>query len=174
MPEKLVLFGERAGYASASLTWAVERVCALLVVLLVLDVWLGVFARYVVPLPVTFTEEAARYLMIWTAMLAISCGVSRREHIGVQLLQDRMSPGLRALTLCFIDSLAVGCFAFLLVYGMGFVAGGARSFTMIFGMSKALPFAAVPVSAALACIQLVLVAMRDQATLQQQRTEARV
>jgi TRAP-type C4-dicarboxylate transport system permease small subunit len=85
-----------------------------------------------------------------------------------------MSPRLRALTLFLIDVLAFGFFAFLLVYGLGFVAGGARSFTMIYGLSKALPFAAVPVSAALACIQLVLVAIHDQATLQQQRTEARI
>ena len=42
---------------------------------------------------------------------------------------------------------------------------GASHFTMIFGVTKALPFAAVPVSAALACAQLVLVAVRDQAAL---------
>jgi len=33
---------------------------------------------------------------------------------------------------------------------------------MIFGMSLALPYAAVPVSASLAAIQLLLVALRDQ------------
>ncbi len=40
---------------------------------------------------------------------------------------------------------------------------GLSRFTMIYGMNKALPFAAVPVSAALASVQIVLVAIRDQA-----------
>jgi hypothetical protein len=38
---------------------------------------------------------------------------------------------------------------------------------MIFGVTKALPFAAVPVSATLACLQLILVAVRDQANFKE-------
>ena len=37
--------------ASRRLNWFVERACVALMVLLVLDVWLGVLARYVLPIP---------------------------------------------------------------------------------------------------------------------------
>lgn len=154
--------GSGAASASDKMTWVVDRACAALLVLLVLDVWLGVFVRYVIPLPITFTEEAARYLMIWTALLAVSCGISRREHIGVQLLFDTLPPHLRRILLGLIDLLALGFFLFLVIYGIGLVEKGGSRFTMIYGMTKALPFAAVPVSAALACAQLTLVAIRDQ------------
>jgi len=140
----------------------VERLCAALLVVLVLDVWLGVFVRYVLPLPVTFTEEAARYLMIWMALLAVSCGIARREHIGVQFLFDRFPRPVRRWMLLVLDILAFGFFALLLFYGLDLVDRGTRSFTMIFGLPKALPFAAVPVAATLACIQLAMVAVRDQ------------
>ena len=63
---------------SRRLNWVVERFCVLLMFLLVLDVWLGVMARYVLPIRVTFTEELARYLMIWMALLAVSSGISHR------------------------------------------------------------------------------------------------
>ena len=49
--------------ASRRLNWLVERACVALLALLVLDVWLGVLARYVLPFPATFTEELARYLV---------------------------------------------------------------------------------------------------------------
>lgn len=160
-PSTLSKAADRAVLASIGINWAVERVCALLLVLLVLDVWLGVFVRYVIPLPLTFTEEAARYLMIWTALLAISCGIARREHIGVQLLVERFPVSMRRLVLLFVDLLAFSFFL-LLIYGIGLVEKGMSRFTMIFGVTKALPFAAVPVSAALACLQLLLVALRDQ------------
>lgn len=153
----------RAGRASDRLNWLVERLCALIAIVLVFDVWLGVFVRFVIPLPLTFTEEAARYLMIWMALLAVSCGIARREHIGVLLLFDALPAGLRRPLLAVLDLLGFCFFAFLLYYGIGFTADGLARFTMIYGMNKALPFAAVPVSAALACIQIALVALRDQA-----------
>ena len=40
--------------------------------------------------------------------------------------------------------------------------GGMSRQAMIFGMSLALPYAAVPVASLLAAIQLLLVALRDQ------------
>ncbi len=153
---------DKAAWASERLTWLVERVCVLLAVALVLDVWFGVLVRYLLPLPFTFMEEAARYLMIWTALLAVSIGIARREHIGVELVFDKFPPTVQRVLLGVLDVLAIAFFAFLLFYGIGMVEKGTRHFTMIYGMTKALPFAAVPVSAALACVQLVLVAIRDQ------------
>ena len=154
--------GHEAAKISAYLSWLTERFCALLMVLLVLDVWLGIVVRYILPLDLTFTEEAARYLMIWTALLAISAGISRRDHIGVLLLFGKLSPRYRSVLLLIIDSIAFMFFAFLFYYGVEFAIVGASRNSMIFGMSKFLPFLAVPVSMALACIQILLVSIRDQ------------
>ena len=149
----------------ASLT---DRVAVALLALLVLDVWLGVVVRYVIPLDLTFMEEAARYLMIWVALLAVSSGIPRREHIGVQVLFERLPAALRRTLLGVLDVLAFAFFAFLALYGIGLVERGGKTFTMIYGMNKTLPFAAVPVGAALAAVQIVLVAFRDQARLRRQ------
>ncbi len=156
---------ESAHRASERLTWLVDRICVGLMVVLVLDVWLGVLVRYVWPLPITFMEEAARYLMIWVALLAVSCGITRREHIGVQMLFAAMPLGVRRAMLLTIDLFGIAFFVMIAYYGIGMTERGAKTFTMIYGMTKALPFAAVPVSAALAAIQLALVAVRDQARI---------
>jgi TRAP-type transport system small permease protein len=150
---------------SQRLAWLTDRAAALLLALLVLDVWLGVFARYLVPLPLTFMEEAARYLMIWVALLAVSSCIPRREHIGVQVLFERLPAAARRAVLGVLDLIGIAFFVFLAFYGLGMVERGGRTFTMIYGMSKALPLAAVPVGAALAALQLALVAVRDQARL---------
>jgi TRAP-type C4-dicarboxylate transport system permease small subunit len=150
---------------SQRLGWLTDRVAAGLLLLLVLDVWLGVLVRYLVPLPITFMEEAARYLMIWVALLAVSSCIPRREHIGVQVLFERLPSAARRVLLGLLDVLGIAFFIFLALYGLGLVERGGKTFTMIYGMSKALPFAAVPVGAALAALQLALVAVRDQARL---------
>lgn len=161
---RLTALAERASRVSDRLNWVTERLCALLAAILVLDVWLGVLVRYVVPWQLTFTEEAARYLMIWTALLAISCGIARREHIGVLIFLEKLPRVPRRILLALLDLLALSFFLYLLYFGIGFVESGLSRFTMIYGMNKALPFAAVPVSAALASVQIVLVAIRDQAS----------
>jgi len=147
-----------------------DRVCVGLMGLLVLDVWLGVFARYVWPLPITFMEEAARYLMIWIALLAVSSCIRRREHIGMQMLFVMFPRCVQRILLGAMDLLGILFFLVLFYYGLGMVERGARVSTMIYGISKQLPFAAVPVSAALAITQLALVAVRDQLRLRQDST----
>jgi TRAP-type C4-dicarboxylate transport system permease small subunit len=158
----------RADRWSRRLAWVTDRVSGGLLLLLILDVWLGVFARYLVPLPITFMEEAARYLMIWVALLAVSSCIPRREHIGVQVVFERLPAALRRQLLGLLDLLGIAFFVFLAWYGLGLVERGSKTFTMIYGTSKALPFAAVPVGAALAAIQLALVAVRDQLRLRRQ------
>ena len=147
--------------ASRRLNWFVERACVALMVLLVLDVWLGVLARYVLPFQVTFTEELARYLMIWMALLAVSSGISHREHIGVLVLFDRFPPPVRKWFAILFDVIAFVFFAIIFYYGLGMVERGFSRFTMIQAIPKAYPFMGVPLAAAMACIQLALVAVHD-------------
>jgi TRAP-type transport system small permease protein len=147
--------------ASRRLNWVVERFCVLLLALLVLDVWLGVLARYVLPFQATFTEELARYLMIWMALLAVSSGISHREHIGVLVLFERFPPSVRKWLAVIFDLIALVFFALIFFYGLGLVERGFSRYTMIEAIPKAYPFMGVPLAAAMACIQLVLVAIHD-------------
>ena len=161
-------FQRIAGYAALWSLWlsrVVEGIVVVLMVLLVLDVWLGVMVRYFVDFPLTFTEEAARYLMIWMALLAVSIGIARREHIGVLILFDRLRGVPRHAMLALFDLLGLFLFGFLLYYGVAFAVEGAQRLTMIYAMPKSIPFSAVPVACLLACVQLLLVAVRDQAKL---------
>jgi TRAP-type C4-dicarboxylate transport system permease small subunit len=152
---------EAAIVSSRSLNWLVERVCALLLVVLVLDVWLGVLVRYVLPVGWTFTEELARYLMIWMALLAVSSGICHREHIGVLVLFERLPPSARKWLAVTFDLMAFFFFAIIFFYGIGMVERGFTRVTMIYGIAKAYPFMGVPFAAAVSCIQLLLVAVHD-------------
>jgi len=152
---------DKAILASRKVNWYVERACVALMVLLVLDVWLGVVVRYVVAVPVTFTEEAARYLMIWMALLAVSSGISHREHIGMLVIFERFPPVVRKWLAVAFDVAAFVFFALILVHGVGFVERGFSRYTMINEIPKAYPFMGVPLAAAMACLQLVLVAIHD-------------
>lgn len=152
---------EAAHRLSMKVNWVVERFCVALMAILVIDVWLGIMARYVLPFRLTFTEELARYLMIWMALLAVSSGFAYREHIGVMFIFDRYPPQMKRWMALLFDVIAFAFFAYLLINGIGFVERGFGRFTMIFGVAKGYPYIGVPLAAFMACVQLVLVAVRD-------------
>lgn len=154
-------FADKAIFASRRVNWYVERACVALMILLVLDVWLGVMVRYALPFEWTFTEELARYLMIWMALLAVSSGISHREHIGVLLVFERLPPRARKWLAVAFDLVAFGFFAIIFFYGLGMVERGFSRYTMIDGIPKAYPFMGVPLAAAMACLQLMLVTAHD-------------
>jgi TRAP-type transport system small permease protein len=139
----------------------VERFCVLLFAILILDVWLGILARYGSSWDLSFTEELARYLMIWMALIAVSCGIAHREHIGVLAIFERFPLSVRKWLAVLFDLVALGFFAVILIYGIGMVERGFGRYTMIHDIPKAYPFLGVPISAGLACLQLILVAVHD-------------
>jgi TRAP-type C4-dicarboxylate transport system permease small subunit len=56
---------------------------------------LQVFFRYVLNDALSWTEEIARYLMIWICFLGSAMALKYGEHISVTFLQDRFPPRLR-------------------------------------------------------------------------------
>lgn len=141
-----------------------EAIVAFLMVALVVDVWIGVIDRYWFHWQLPWPETLARYLMIWAAMLAVSSGIARREHIGLTAFLMSLPARIRHGILMLIDVLAIALFAYVLWFGVGFAQTGATRQAMIFGATLEPFFWAIPVSALLAVVQLILAVIRDRGT----------
>lgn len=146
---------------STGLNRIVEVILIVLMAALVIDVWLGVMDRYFFKWQLTWPETMARYLMIWTVLLAISSGISRREHIGLTVVIDRLPDRLRRTALVASDVIAICLFFYLFWFGIDFMMNGFSRMALIFGASLGPFHAAIPVSALLALVQLVLAGLRD-------------
>jgi TRAP-type C4-dicarboxylate transport system permease small subunit len=86
---------------------------ALMVVLLV-DMMLGVFFRYVMEQPLPWTEEVGNLALIWLMFIGGAVGITRGSHFSIHLLEEHVS-----LRTCLILKRAVAiiilCFALVLV-----------------------------------------------------------
>ena len=147
---------------ASRLNWLVERVCALLIGLMVIVIWFGVVERYFLHLGFTWTEEFSRYVMIWAALLAVSCGAYYREHIGLNVV-SRFLPdkGAKILSFC-LDLVSLSFFLFLTWYGLGMAQAGLGQYATIFGMTMVVPFAAVPVASALTAFHIFVSMLHGQ------------
>lgn len=100
--------------------WSVLRVLAETAIILVFLAMVAtataqVLARYVLGVPLRWSEELARYLFIWLSFLAAWLAWARREHLGIELLAGSLS-ARRAQALRILVELAVLMFAALSMY----------------------------------------------------------
>jgi TRAP-type C4-dicarboxylate transport system permease small subunit len=143
------------------LNWFIERFCALLMAALVMVIWFEVFQRYALRLGFTWGEELSRYIMIWAALMAVPVGAYRREHIGLELISNKLPVAQRRYLRLALDIIGLAFFVFLTAYGVGMAAGGKTQYATIFGMNMVVPFASVPTCGALTSIQLIVTMLRD-------------
>lgn len=70
----------------------------------------SVFFRYVLIKPITWSEQAARFLFVWTIMLGIPMYYRSKLATNFDLVVEKLPPGLRAFISILMD-LMVGFFA---------------------------------------------------------------
>ncbi len=96
---------------------SLELTVILVVGFLVIDVVWGVFTRYVLRDPSSWTEELARMLLIWVALLSASIGFIRKSHLGVDYFVNKLSEGFRAIGQLVVYLLIAIFAGFVLIYG---------------------------------------------------------
>jgi TRAP-type C4-dicarboxylate transport system permease small subunit len=106
---------------------------ALLMGLLVVDVLWQVFTRFVLSDPSRFTDELARFLLIWVGLLGGAYGVGQRLHLAIDLLPTKLTGRPHHLLMIVIEA-TVMVFAVAVL-----VVGGARlvGLTLLMGQTSA-------------------------------------
>ena len=89
---------------------ALRTLLVVLVVALVSSVAWQVMSRYLLSDPSPWTEELARFLLIWIGMLGASLAFRERAHLGLELLPAKLE-GMSATMLRFFTLAVIAFFA---------------------------------------------------------------
>jgi len=147
---------EKANALGNYLAKATIFIVIILVAMMSLTVLIGVFFRYVLRDSLSWTEELARYLMIWAALLSISIGIKDKEHVGIQLLVRRI-PIKYARIINFLVNNAVLFFLIVLSYkGLLLAIKAIPQVSFGLGISMIWPLLSIPVAGILAIIQQII------------------
>ncbi len=82
----------------------IELALVILMGAMVLNVLWQVFTRFVLRDPSTFTDELARYLLIWLGMLGASYVVGRRRHLAIDYVLNKFKPSKKRFVELFIQA----------------------------------------------------------------------
>jgi len=84
---------------------------------MVLNVLWQVFTRYVVGDPSSFTDELARFLMIWSGVLGAAYVSGQNMHVSIDLIPSRSSEKNRILLKKIVNILIIAFALFALLIG---------------------------------------------------------
>ena len=128
---------------------AVEWACMVLMVVLSIDLFLGVFSRYVLVMTFTWYDEIARACFVWLTLLGAAVGVKRHAHFRLHLVVDRLPQRLqKAVAVLF--PLVIMAFAAVLIHqGLVFLELGRFQQTPVMGLPKIWIYVAIPIGGAL-------------------------
>jgi TRAP-type transport system small permease protein len=80
-----------------------------------------VAARYLFRSPITFSEELARFSLIWLAFISATFVLAHRRHLAVDLLSKYLQRRGRIFLECFSSAIILACSGLLLPSGLQFV-----------------------------------------------------
>jgi TRAP-type C4-dicarboxylate transport system permease small subunit len=110
-------------------------------------VFLQVLFRYVLHLPLFWTEEFARYCLVWASLLGAAVALKRGEHIAVTFLLDTF-PKKVARVLTIVAQISVIFILSVMVWGgIKLVLVTSAQISPALRIPMAVPYLALPVGA---------------------------
>jgi len=112
-------------------------------------VFLEVIFRYLLHFPLFWTEEFARYCLVWSSLLGAAVAVRRGQHIAVTVFIERLPRrAARAATLAAQASVAV-ILAVMFWGGVKLVVVTSAQISPALRIPMAIPYLALPIGSAL-------------------------
>jgi len=107
-----------------------SKIVIFIMAFMVTNVLWQVFSRFVMKSPSSFTEELARYLLIWLGILGVSYATGQKLHLAIDLLPTKLK-GSRKLFLNIIIELCILIFSLSVM-----VIGGTRLVLITFEVNQ--------------------------------------
>ena len=158
----------------AILLRGVEGLIVTVFAVLVLNVLWGVISRYVLGDQARWSEELARLLMVWLALLGAVLALVQKEHLGVDVLVRKLHVDAQPMAQICVQMVVLLFAVLVLSYGgfqLTLQRWEAGQTLPALGISKAWFYLAIPISGLLMALvsleEMVAVGRRDSRASEQ-------
>lgn len=113
-----------------------------------------VFYRYVLNASLFWSEEAARFLLVWLTFLGATTAYYRGSHPGIDALTRRLPAMARRVAAVAANGAAAGLAMVMIVYGFRFAWFVRLQISPALSLPKWVVFAVIPVTGLLLLVQV--------------------
>lgn len=114
-----------------------------------------IFSRQILNKPLIWTEEVARLVFVYIAMLGVTLGIKYDQHVGIEVLSDKFSPRV-AKIMDIVKTILTGIIIVLLiVIGLGITKRKASLDLISLGISSGYLYGALPLGGVMMGIRYI-------------------
>jgi len=123
----------------------------------IIDIIFSVISRYFFSSSIVWTEELARFTLIYAVMFGGVAALSYGEHVSITIVVEKRPSALRK-TINFIRHiLIIGVLIFMTYMGFNYTGNAWRFTTLAMGIPKAIPLMSIPIGMGLMLFQYLLI-----------------
>jgi TRAP-type C4-dicarboxylate transport system permease small subunit len=155
-----VVTAARLQFALAEMSRFIELIlvvaCSALLVLLTVNVFIEVLIRYVLNATLSWTEEIARFALVWFAMLASGVAARRGVHFAFRWGMTPFPESIRRPVRQLVNVLVIAFLSVVVVQGIGTLNVVSDQTSMATEIDMRIPYAGIPVGMGLVLVIYVL------------------
>ena len=116
------------------------KMLAIIMGVMVINVLWQVLTRYVVGFPSSYTDELARYLMIWLGVLGAAYVSGRNMHVAIDVLPRKANTKIQKRLMIIVNVL-------IIIFALtAFIVGGIRLVYISFMLGQQSPSLQIPLA----------------------------
>jgi TRAP-type C4-dicarboxylate transport system permease small subunit len=121
---------------------------------------MGVFFRYVMQSPFMWTEEVARYLMLWLGFLGIQLAMRRKVHVSIEVLAGFLPPKILKFKNVIVN-LLIAFFLVIILKESWLMTNRTIMMGQVLNISMFWAYISLPIGIFLALLQLIINTIKD-------------
>ncbi|GAK07336.1 TRAP transporter small permease [Geomicrobium sp. JCM 19038] len=138
----------------------VENITALLLALMVLAVFVQIVSRALFNMSFPWTEELARYLMIWVTFLGASFAFQYGAHISIEAFVTRLKQQWSQILHVIVAIVCTAFFFILILKGIEMMDRSMIQRSAALGIPMGYVYSVIPLSGCLMILNLIDVTMK--------------
>jgi TRAP-type C4-dicarboxylate transport system permease small subunit len=142
-----------------------KNILILLMIILVAAVSWQVTSRYIFASPSSWTEEVARFLLIWISVLGAAWAFRTGVHLGLDILPKKLTGASAQILKLFTLVVVAGFSVAVLIIGGGSLVAltwELKQYSAVLGLPIAYVYSVIPVTGVLICFYAVAAALGEE------------
>ncbi len=123
-------------------------------VVLVITVFLQVIFRFILNQPLAWTEETARYCLIWITFLGAAFAMSTKAHIGMEIFVNLFAVPMRKVFYVIATIASLAFFLLMVVEGFDLAERSMSQLSPVLRIPMGLVYSIIPFSGCILIINM--------------------
>ncbi len=140
--------------------YCLEIVLVFLLVAMTLTVFSQVIARYIFEAPLSWSEELARFILIWLSMLSAAYAFKKKSHFALTILANKLPERHQRITSFCVHIIVAIFFLIICYYSVIFVHSVNGHVAPALQISMQIPYSSIVVASGLISIFSLISAIK--------------